>query len=73
MSQGVACKETTHRAGGYWVVVTRNGNHSAFNGGRFTPSDYSLVRCLECGAMWRTKAAFVRTLRNATTEQATQA
>jgi hypothetical protein len=38
-------------------------NHSAFNGYRRTPSDYSEVACLGslggCGARWRTKAAYV--------------
>ena len=46
-----------HKA--YWVVECRNHNHSAFNGYRMTPSAYSQVRCLECRARWRTKAAYV--------------
>lgn len=41
------------------VVVHRKCNYSAFNGYRYTPSDYSLVRCAGCGATWRTKAAYV--------------
>lgn len=41
------------------VVMVRNGNYSAFNGYRFTPSDYSLVRCRACDAQWRTKAKWV--------------
>lgn len=52
-----ACKERTHRP--TWRVVIRRANYSAFNGGRRTPSAYSLVRCTECGAAWRTKAAYV--------------
>jgi hypothetical protein len=54
-----------------WRVVTYRGNYSAFSGYRFTPSDYSEVKCDErlggCGARWRTKAKYVdeilRTLR----------
>jgi hypothetical protein len=40
-------------------VVVRMGNYSAFNGYRFTPSDYSLVVCDACGTSWRTKADYV--------------
>lgn len=39
-------------------VVTYRGNYSAFNGYRFTPSDYSQLRCA-CGSTWRTNAAYV--------------
>ena len=42
-----------------WVVLQRRGHHSAFNGYRRTPSEYSSVVCLGCGAIWRTKAAYV--------------
>ena len=42
-----------------WVVLQYKCNHSAFNGYRRTPSDYSTVKCLECGATGRTKAAYV--------------
>jgi hypothetical protein len=54
-----ACQDRTHRP--YWVVVQRKHNRSAFNGYRWTPSAYSLVRCTApgCGGVWRTKAAFV--------------
>lgn len=55
-SKARACKDKGHR--GAWAVVVRNGNYSAFNGYRFTPSDYSLVRCGACGSRWRTKAKF---------------
>jgi hypothetical protein len=42
-----------------WRVIDRNCNYSSFNGRRYTPSDYSLCKCLECGALWRTKAKYV--------------
>lgn len=48
-----------------WVVTQRNCNHSAFNGYHYTPSDYSSIRCLSCGAVWRTKAGYVSALRDA--------
>ena len=75
MSGGVHCvdKVGTHRAGGHWVVVQRNCNHSKFSGSRYTPSDYSEVRCLECGHFWRTKAKYVDELRDASQEEATRA
>lgn len=44
----------------HWRVVDRECNYSAFNGYKRTPSAYSAVRCLLCGAWWRTKAAYVR-------------
>jgi hypothetical protein len=37
-------------------------NYSAFNGYRYTPSDYSLVKCVTCNTSWRTKAAYVDSL-----------
>jgi hypothetical protein len=46
----------------HWVVIARNGNSSAFNGGHWTPSDYSALRCTHCGRAWRTKANYVRHL-----------
>lgn len=52
-----------HRAS--WVVEARRRNYSAFNGYRHTPSDYSQVRCLECRAVWRTKAKYVEALPDA--------
>lgn len=48
-----------------WVVYQRRCNHSAFNGYRYTPSDWSSIGCLTCGNTWRTKAAYVDDLRNA--------
>lgn len=59
-SQPIACRTTDHRS--TWSVDVRNANYSAFNGGRRTPSVYSQVRCGTCGRVWRTKAAYVRTL-----------
>ncbi|MEY9937329.1 hypothetical protein [Streptacidiphilus sp. MAP5-3] len=44
------------------LVITRNANYSAFNGGRRTPSDYSQLTCLACGRAWRSKATYVREL-----------
>lgn len=38
------------------AVAVLKGNYSAFGGYRFTPSDYSGVRCLDCGAYWRTRS-----------------
>lgn len=46
-------------------MLVRNGNFSAFNGYRFTPSDYSAVRCLTCGEIWRTNADWVSGCRDA--------
>ncbi|MFD4397241.1 hypothetical protein [Kitasatospora sp. NPDC058478] len=63
MSGGNTCRDKTHRP--RWRVQLRNANRSAFNGYRLTPSDYSEVRCGECGHVWRTKAAYVTTLPDA--------
>lgn len=43
-----------------WAVYQRMCNHSAFNGRRFTPSDYSDLVCHVCGAVGRTKAGYVK-------------
>jgi len=48
-----------------WCVLQRQCNHSAFNGGRWTPSEWSHVMCMSCGASWRTKARYVRRLPDA--------
>jgi len=48
-----------------WVIEQFRCNHSAFNGYHWTASDYSTVRCLECGCVGRTKAKFVDDLREA--------
>lgn len=58
MSQGEACKNRTDHWI-HWRVEVRRANYSAFNGGRRTPSDYSLLVCRACGATWRTRAAYV--------------
>jgi hypothetical protein len=46
-----------------WRVTVRCGNRSAFNGYRWTDSDYSEVICDVavggCGARWRTRAWYV--------------
>lgn len=52
-----ACRTPQHRS--RWRVRVRRANYSAFNGGRRTPSAYSELVCLDCGARWRTKAAYV--------------
>lgn len=46
------------------VVTTRNGNHSTFHGGHFTPSSYSQIHCRETGLWWRSKARYVADLPN---------
>jgi hypothetical protein len=56
-----------------WRVLNRNCNFSAFNGYRETPSAYSSIRCLECGAVWRSKADYVMTLPDATETERLQA
>lgn len=63
MSQGTACQHKPRAE--HVVVVVRQGNYSAFNGYRFTPSAYSQVRCLVCGRYWRTNAAWVGSCRDA--------
>jgi uncharacterized Zn finger protein len=55
MSGGTACKCRPRDI----EVLQRRCNYSAFNGYKRTPSDYSTVRCRKCGAVWRTKAAYV--------------
>jgi hypothetical protein len=47
-----------------WFVLQRRCNHSAFSGYRYTSSDYSCVQCHACGTVWRTKAAYVRDLKD---------
>ena len=58
MSQGVVCKCKPRKT----VIVNWKCNYSAFNGYRWTPSDYSLIKCLKCGQYWRTKAKYVDSL-----------
>ena len=42
-----------------WRVLDYCCNHSAFNGYKCTPSDYSTVFCPRCRALGRTKAKYV--------------
>jgi hypothetical protein len=66
MSGGTACTNRQHRK--HLVVLQRECNYSAFNGYRRTPSRYSAVLCTvpTCRLVWRTKAAYVRQLPDAT-------
>jgi hypothetical protein len=45
------------------MVTQYRSNRSAFNGYRRTPSDYSEIFCPVDDKRWRTKAAYVETLR----------
>ncbi|QDN64365.1 hypothetical protein [Streptomyces sp. S1D4-14] len=64
MSGGTACRDRrVHRPA--WRVLVRRANYSAFNGYHRTPSDYSELCCRTCGAVWRTKAAYVDTVPDA--------
>lgn len=56
-----ACEAPTSE----WRVITRFGNYSKFNGGRFTPSRYSALACGRCGYLWRTDAQYVADVRSA--------
>jgi len=56
-----------------WVVIARKCNHSAFNGYHCTSSRYSEVYCIGCGAIGRTKAAFVNKLKDGKLEEAMRA
>ena len=53
----------------HWRVTQYKCNHSAFNGYRKTPSQYSEVQCNVCGHRWRTTGAYVETLSQATNEE----
>lgn len=65
MLSACVCKERKKQAcDRNWVVMDRKCNYSAFSGYRYTPSDYSCVECLTCGAIWRTKAKYVDILEN---------
>jgi hypothetical protein len=48
-----------------WIVVARHCHFSAFAGYHYTLSTYSTVKCVQCGATGRTKAAYVRFLPDA--------
>lgn len=69
MSGGCACQcsekteplfqpKGSNRPARLWRVMQRRCNHSAFNGYHETPSQYSSIQCLRCGAVWRTKAEY---------------
>ncbi len=57
------CSTRDHRPS--WYVQQRECNYSAFNGGHWTPSAYSSVRCPVCRFTWRTRAGYVATLPDA--------
>lgn len=59
------CQDITHRR----RVTIYKGNYSAFNGYRFTPSDYSECICIDCRLRWRTKAKYVKHLSAPTQEE----
>lgn len=82
MSSGTACncpeskKPVSERL---WFVMQRNCNHSAFNGNRYQYSDYSSVCCQgtrengsKCWGSWRTKAAYVKHLKDYKHEQSSE-
>lgn len=61
MSGGDACKCTERKkpiGERMWECWHYKCNFSAFNGYRYTPSDYSLVYCTVCRGLWRTKASW---------------
>lgn len=69
MSGGPSCcceERAKPLADRQWRVIDRNCNYSKFNGSRYTPSDYSAIKCLQCGRWWRTKAKYVDSLRDGT-------
>lgn len=56
-----------------WRVAQYRCNHSAFNGYRKTPSDYSLIQCLRCGYLWRSKAKYTNGMPMITPQEKLQA
>lgn len=67
MSQGFSCKcpeKNKPISKRNWFVLQRECNFSAFSGYHYTPSAYSGVRCMSCGTYWRTKANYVRELKD---------
>jgi hypothetical protein len=56
---GCRCEGSRAERMRQWIVTVLRANYSAFSGYRWTPSDYSEVRCRRCGARWRTKASYV--------------
>jgi hypothetical protein len=66
MSQGRCCRCPESRIPGVihrnWGVSQRHQRCSAFDGYHPKRSPYSAVRCLSCGATWRTSAAYAEAL-----------
>ena len=54
---------------GKWRVIDRHCNYSRFGGGRYQPSQYSALKCLTCGARWRTNADYVALVKDATPKE----
>ena len=69
MSHGVpcVCSGPTQARRKNWRVTLRCANRSAFSGYHWTRSRYSAIKCLMCGRRWRTAAAYVMALPDATT------
>jgi len=65
MSQSFGCK-CKSKIKDNWVVIDRNCNYSYFEypRGQKHYSDYSTVYCKKCGALGRTKANYVKILKN---------
>ena len=61
MSHSHACSCTGKDKRKKWVVTGRRCNYSYFETpkGGWHHSDYSQLRCKECGGLWRTKAKYV--------------
>ena len=68
MGMSISChcdERAKHPARRAWGVAQRRCNHSAFNGYRWTPSEYSDVVCLKCGGHGRTRADYTAILPDA--------
>lgn len=55
-------------------VQIRNGNYSAFESPKyqFHPSDYSLIRCMKCGWVFRSNAKWVEQCKDISDEEMKQ-
>src|SRR6476660_3003376 len=64
MGSGIACrcKGTKEERKKNWEILQFKCNYSAFNGNRYTPSDYSAIHCTCCGNVWRTTSDIVYSL-----------
>ena len=73
MKTGKACRchqrVCVHLSKRRWLVVTRNRTDQKNSYGSITFSEYSTVRCQQCGAAWRTKATYVGELKDDTFDQ----